>query len=279
MAASSPELLDLRREGPSLRARARVPKDLVYLAGHFPGYPVLPGFVELDWVLGLAREQLALAEPLAAIEALKFRSLLLPGAEFELCLEPTAAGLRFALASSEGDVASGRLRFAADLPQHVPQPQAQTGSATQLPLLLPQTGTMRLLERVISDGQGVTLCAARIGAATPLCREGRAPAWLAVELLAQAMAAQGGLAAGAARVRRGFLVGARRIELRTRGFVSGEALWVRAQHLRGETGFVVCECALGSGDPPSEAVSARERALAWGPLKAFVEAPATSATP
>lgn len=279
MSATAPELLDLRREGASLHGRARVPKDLVYLEGHFPGHPVLPGFVELDWVLGLAREQLALSEPLAAIEALKFRSLLLPGSEFELRIEPTAAGMRFAFASSDGDVASGRLRFAADVPQHAPQPQAHTGSAPELPLLLPQTGAMRLLERVISDEQGVTLCAARIGVGTPLCREGRAPAWLAVELLAQAMAAQGALAGGAARERRGFLVGARRIELRTRGFVSGEALWVRAQHLRGETGFVVCECALGSGDPPSEAASARERALAWGPLKAYVEAPATSATP
>ncbi len=53
MAATDPQLLASQREGDSLRIRARVPRDLLYFDGHFPGHPLLPGFVQLDWVMRL----------------------------------------------------------------------------------------------------------------------------------------------------------------------------------------------------------------------------------
>lgn len=272
MAATDPQLLASQREGDSLRIRARVPRDLPYFDGHFPGHPLLPGFVQLDWVLQLAREQGLVSEPVAAVEALKFRAQLTPELEFELHLEKTSSGLRFAYRSAEGELSSGRLRFDPGLTQHSPATMPPAESAAGLPLRIPQTGRMRVLGGVTEHGAGVTLCDARISDATPLCSQGRAPAWLALELMAQAMAAQGALAAGsAAPPRRGFLVGARRIELRTLGFASGELLWVRARHLRGDTGFIVCECSLGTGAPPRSDEQAHESALALGALKAWVE--------
>lgn len=279
---TAPERLELRPEASRLELRARVPEDLVYLEGHFPGHPLVPGFVQLAWALELAHEQLGCDAPPARIEALKYRSFLAPGAVFDLALEASGDRLRFAYRCAGEEISSGRLRLDPALAQHRPLPRRATSTTSDvrdLPLRLPQTGRMRVIDAVASHDAGVTLCDARIGGATPLLRGGRAPASLALELLGQAMAAQGGLEAGAA-ARRAFLVGARRIELRTRGFLAGERLWVRAEHLRGESGFVVAECSLGTGDPPGSRAAARERALAWGPLTAWVEASASgSATP
>jgi predicted hotdog family 3-hydroxylacyl-ACP dehydratase/3-hydroxymyristoyl/3-hydroxydecanoyl-(acyl carrier protein) dehydratase len=266
-----PHLLDVRREGPGLRVRARVPGDLDCFDGHFPGHPVVPGFVQLGWAMGLAREHLAAAGEPAAIEALKYRSFLLPEAEVEIAIEPAVSGVRFAF-RGESELSSGRILLDASVPQHRPEPLAC--EVTGLPVRIPQAGRMRLIESVIVHAGRVTVCAARIGDGAPLVREGLAPGFLALELLAQAMAAQGGLAlAGSGPPPRVFLVGSRRIELRTRSFAAGERAWVRVEHQRGETGLVVCECALGTGRVPADAEEARTRALARGPLKAFVGAP------
>lgn len=251
--------------------RARVPGDLDCFDGHFPGHPVVPGFVQLGWAMGLAREHLAAAGEPAAIEALKYRSFLLPEAEVEIAIEPAVSGVRFAF-RGESELSSGRILLDASVPQHRPEPLAC--EVTGLPVRIPQAGRMRLIESVIVHAGRVTVCAARIGDGAPLVREGLAPGFLALELLAQAMAAQGGLAlAGSGPPPRVFLVGSRRIELRTRSFAAGERAWVRVEHQRGETGLVVCECALGTGRVPADAEEARTRALARGPLKAFVGAP------
>lgn len=271
MTAALPQLLDVRREGAGVRVRARVTAGLDCFEGHFPGHPVVPGFVQLGWAIDLARELgLAAGDP-AAIEALKYRSFLVPEAEVEIALDPAAAGVRFAFASGGAELSSGRVVLAASLPQHAPEPVPL--AASSLPVRIPQAGPVRLIEAVTHHAGGVTVCAARIGEAAPVSRGGRAPARVALEVLAQGMAAQGGLAlAGGDPPPRVFLVGARRIELRTRSFAAGERLWVRVEHQRGETGLVVCECALGTGPIPADAAGARSRALAWGPLKAFVGA-------
>jgi predicted hotdog family 3-hydroxylacyl-ACP dehydratase/3-hydroxymyristoyl/3-hydroxydecanoyl-(acyl carrier protein) dehydratase len=272
LTAALPPLLDARREGAGVRVRLRVPADLDCFEGHFPGHPVVPGFVQLGWAMGLAREHRLGAGDPAAIEALKYRSFLLPEAEVEVALDPIVSGVRFAFQSDGVELSSGRVVLAASLPQHTPEPLAF--AAASLPVRIPQSGPMRVIEAVTHHDGGVTISTARVGDAAPISRGGRAPAWLALELLAQGMAAQGGLVlAGGDPPPQVFLVGARRIELRTRSFAAGERLWVRVEHQRGETGLVVCECALGTGVVPTDAAAARARALAWGPLKAFVGAP------
>jgi predicted hotdog family 3-hydroxylacyl-ACP dehydratase len=273
LGVTSPELLEVRRVEDTLRVRARVPADLVFLEGHFPGQPLLPGFVQVHWVLALARQHLAVSAPPAAIEVLKFRAPLLPRQEFELTIRATPRRLVFEQASSEQPVSSGRFQLDAALPQHEPEPAAWVPAGPDaLPLLLPQAGRMRVLERVLCHDPRATLCEARIDPGTPLCQHGAAPTELGIELLAQCMAAHGGLTAPDGRSpRRGFLVGSRRIELRTRTFRSGERLWVRAEHVRGEAGMVAFRCALGTGTLPGSDAEAQARALVRGSLNAFVE--------
>jgi predicted hotdog family 3-hydroxylacyl-ACP dehydratase len=225
-------------------------------------------------VLALARDELGVAAPPAALEALKFRSPLLPEREFELRVEARHEQLRFELGEGANAVSSGRLRLDPALAQHRPQSESsRTDSTTRLPLRLPHAGRMRLLERVLFHAASVSVCEALVTSDTPLCESGRAPSWLALELLAQGMAAHGGLARlDAPREVRGLLVGARRVELRTRGFAAGERLWVRAEQQHGAAGLVAFECALGTGAPPRDAADARARALAAGSLSAFVAA-------
>ena len=73
----------------------------MFLEGHFEGFPVVPGVVQVGWVLDAAQAALGEAPRLAAVENLKFKELLLPGQRFRLEVEWTAARdvLRFRLAA------------------------------------------------------------------------------------------------------------------------------------------------------------------------------------
>lgn len=271
-----PEFTDVRHLGDGVRVAGRLPPELAYFEGHFPGHPLLPGFVQLDWVLGFAQRSLGCRAAPIAFEALKFRSPLVPGEAFTLAIDGGPDRVGFEFRCGERVVSSGRVRFDSGVAPHEPalieRAPADTADTDTLPLLLPHGGRMRVIDRVLAHGDGSTLCEAEIHADTPLCGRAGPSTALAVELLAQTMAAHGGLVgreAGGAQV--GFLVGSRRIELRTAGFQQGERLWIRAQHTRGLTGIVAFDCALGSGPPPLDPEDARERALAHGGLLAYIE--------
>jgi GT2 family glycosyltransferase len=92
----------------------KVPEDLEYLSGHFPGFPVVPGVAQIGWVLDAAREVLAGPAALRAVEALKFKRLLRPADVVRLRVELSTDRTRvdFRLWDDDGVVSSGRLRFA-----------------------------------------------------------------------------------------------------------------------------------------------------------------------
>ncbi len=105
-----PVLLEERRGERSLTRRLRVPADLAFLDGHFPGRPIVAGVVQIHWVMQAARE--LAPEPRArALEAVRFRDLLLPGQEFTLELELSEDGavVRFSLHAGEGTFSAGRV--------------------------------------------------------------------------------------------------------------------------------------------------------------------------
>ena len=74
------EVLSEARDGDTLHYELRVPPTLAHFAGHFPGLPILPGVVQVDWAIRLAAEHVAGAcARSASIDRLKFMAPVPPG--------------------------------------------------------------------------------------------------------------------------------------------------------------------------------------------------------
>jgi acyl-CoA synthetase (AMP-forming)/AMP-acid ligase II len=112
-----------RRELPIVRARERdattarltldVPADLIHFEGHFPGRPVLPGIVLVDWAIQYGCREVGCDGEFRALERVKFHRVVPPETALRLTLDWRAAErvLEFAYESSAGPHASGRVRF------------------------------------------------------------------------------------------------------------------------------------------------------------------------
>lgn len=89
------------------------PNNLLYFNGHFPGQPILPGVVQLDWVIRFGRECFELPAEFHAVHGLKFRRVIPPNLPFTLELNhrPGTATLDFKILSALGTHASGRVLF------------------------------------------------------------------------------------------------------------------------------------------------------------------------
>ncbi len=104
---------ELEREMLRVSCEADVPEDLYYFDGHFPGAPVLPGVVQLDWAMALGRKYFNLPPYFHGINALKFQHMIRPGARvtLELTHDPHKQLLHFRYVSAAGQHASGRAVF------------------------------------------------------------------------------------------------------------------------------------------------------------------------
>jgi acyl-CoA synthetase (AMP-forming)/AMP-acid ligase II/3-hydroxymyristoyl/3-hydroxydecanoyl-(acyl carrier protein) dehydratase len=95
--------------GDTLHYALRVPPTLVHFAGHFPGLPILPGVVQVDWAVRLAADHLPAVRAVASIDRLKFMAPVSPGAVLKLTLAHDAARRRvqFAYRLDGRECASG----------------------------------------------------------------------------------------------------------------------------------------------------------------------------
>jgi acyl-coenzyme A synthetase/AMP-(fatty) acid ligase/3-hydroxymyristoyl/3-hydroxydecanoyl-(acyl carrier protein) dehydratase len=97
----------------ALHYELRVPANLVHFAGHFPGLPILPGVVQIDWAVQLGAEHWPEVRSMLAIERLKFMAPVPPGAILHLTLARDAVRrkMRFAFRLGERDSASGIVAY------------------------------------------------------------------------------------------------------------------------------------------------------------------------
>ncbi len=94
-----------------------VSPDLAHFPGHFPGQPLLPGVVEIDWAVRLAQRHFTLpSQRFSALKNLKFTSPVLPGTTLKLVLLWSAekSRLEFTYTAGERACATGHLLFAGD---------------------------------------------------------------------------------------------------------------------------------------------------------------------
>jgi acyl-CoA synthetase (AMP-forming)/AMP-acid ligase II len=96
-----------------LERRLEIPADLVYLDGHYEGNPIVPGVVQLRWVMEAAFDLLGWTPRVRQLEVLKFPEVLLPGQSFALRVERVSAHrLDFRLFEGARVFASGVCRLA-----------------------------------------------------------------------------------------------------------------------------------------------------------------------
>ncbi len=101
-----------------LEVELQIPKELAQVEGHFPGWPVVPGVVQLGWVLETAERLLGFKVRARGVEVLKFKEALLPGTRVSLEVLWTEADreksrIRFRVTQQERELASGRIEVEA----------------------------------------------------------------------------------------------------------------------------------------------------------------------
>jgi acyl-coenzyme A synthetase/AMP-(fatty) acid ligase len=115
---TQPQLLSQQQQDGQWRVELQVPVDLAHFSGHFPQTPVLPGVVQIDWALQLARQLLDLPAHFVGIEVLKFQQLARPGDRLQLQLRFDAerSKLHFSFRQDDAPCSSGRILLAATRP-------------------------------------------------------------------------------------------------------------------------------------------------------------------
>ena len=109
------ELIHEQRSDERLVRELQVPKDLLCWPGHFPGQEIVPGVVQLDWVIQAIADWTRSSPVLLEVLELKFRALIVPGQAFTLeILREERGHFRFALRGREGPLASGRVLLACE---------------------------------------------------------------------------------------------------------------------------------------------------------------------
>lgn len=109
-----PEILAEIRDGQTLRLKLRVQPELAYFPGHFPGHPILPGVIEIDWAVRLAERHFDLPrQRFSQLKNVKFTSPVLPETTLDGVLNWHAekARLDFSFAAGERACSVGQILF------------------------------------------------------------------------------------------------------------------------------------------------------------------------
>ena len=119
----------------------------------------------------------------------------------------------------------------------------------ELTEILPHRPPMVYLDRVVSFDEGEIVCAATVGAEPcllPQNADGSIPTWLGLEYMAQTAAAYAGMCALRDKlpVRRGVLLGTRKLELFVPSLTAGRKLLVSALPQSEDEDMRIFECSI-----------------------------------
>lgn len=108
-----PEILAHEMLDDGVMLTLRIPTNLTYFKGHFEQIPIVPGVVQIQWVVHFAKAYLGLHKVFSHMEAIKFKELLLAGQPLRLSLRyhPVTGKLTFRFYSETVEYSSGRIYF------------------------------------------------------------------------------------------------------------------------------------------------------------------------
>jgi len=107
-----PNILSRSEDGDTQRLTLDITNELIWFRGHFPGFPVLPGVVQLRWAVELSQEHFGHASPPREIMRLKFKSIIVPPVAIELTLTARGPGAtEFAYTGQGKEYSQGKLIF------------------------------------------------------------------------------------------------------------------------------------------------------------------------
>ena len=108
-----PTVVDERRNPEHCELEILVEAANPWFEGHFPQFAILPGVVQIGWAEHYARARYGFDGGIAALEQVKFKRPILPGAKLTLVLKPDAAArrLRYEYRDAESSYSSGILNF------------------------------------------------------------------------------------------------------------------------------------------------------------------------
>lgn len=109
-----PQILSLQKEADAATLHLLISKDLAYFRGHFPGLPILPGVVQVDWAIRFAGEYLGIpVGRFTGMRALKFSAPIQPDSRLtlELHWRPDTHRLEFTYFTESQKYSSGQMLF------------------------------------------------------------------------------------------------------------------------------------------------------------------------
>jgi 3-hydroxymyristoyl/3-hydroxydecanoyl-(acyl carrier protein) dehydratase len=93
--------------------RLKIPEDLAYFEGHFPGFLIVPGVVQLHWAVEYAQEIFTLPPGVGQGNQIKFNQLMRPLDELDLILEhdPLKSVVAYCYREDEKTYSSGKFMY------------------------------------------------------------------------------------------------------------------------------------------------------------------------
>ncbi|MDR2874721.1 MAG: AMP-binding protein [Methylobacillus sp.] len=109
-ATDFPEFAILEQTRSRVLLETLLPPTLLYFQGHFPGQPILPGVVQLDWAIRLAKQYFSIQCD-SNIQRLKFQHIITPGmrVRLELVNEAEKSRVAFRYFSETAQHAEGQI--------------------------------------------------------------------------------------------------------------------------------------------------------------------------